>query len=48
MDEGYGKNSRKALVRANEISESAIFRGLLFTVVLVVMAMVKGISTFTS
>jgi len=42
----YGKMSRDALLRANEISERAIFWGLVFTVVIVVVAMVKGITTF--
>ncbi len=43
MAEDYGKLSREALARANEISEGAIFWGLVFTVVVVVIAMLKGI-----
>jgi hypothetical protein len=40
MAEDYGKLSREALARANEISEKAISWGLVFTVV--VIAMLKG------
>lgn len=46
MNEDYGKISRDALVRANEISERAIFWGLVLTVVVVVVAMLKGIFAF--
>ncbi|MBI3529637.1 MAG: hypothetical protein HY067_16935 [Betaproteobacteria bacterium] len=42
MAEDYGKISREALARANEISEIAIFWSLVFTVVVVVTAMIKG------
>jgi hypothetical protein len=38
----HGKLSRKALVRANQVSETAIFWGLVITVILVVVAMIKG------
>ena len=40
MAEDYGKLSREALARANEIAEKAISWGLVFTVV--VIAMLKG------
>lgn len=42
MAEHYGKTSRDALVRANEIPEIAIFWGLVLTVVVVFVAMIKG------
>lgn len=38
----YGKLSREALIRANQESETAIFWGLVITVILVVVAMIKG------
>lgn len=44
MDEDYGKLSSEALIRANKVSEIAIFWGLVLTVILVVVAMIKGIS----
>jgi hypothetical protein len=42
MHEDYGKLSREALARADQISEIAIFWALVFTVVVVVIAMIKG------
>lgn len=46
MDEDYGNISREALARANEISERAIFWGLVSTVVVVVITMLKGLFMF--
>jgi hypothetical protein len=46
MAEDYGKSSREALARANEISEKAIFWGLVIAVFVVVIAMIKGVHTF--
>lgn len=43
MDQDYGKDSREALVRANEVTERAIFWGLVITVVVVGIAMLKGL-----
>jgi len=43
MDEDYGKISHEALELANEMSERAIFWGLVFTVVVVAIGMLKGI-----
>jgi hypothetical protein len=42
MNEDYRKLSREALARANQISEIAILWALVFTVVVVVSAMIKG------
>ena len=42
MADDHGKISRETLARANEISEVAIFWGLVLTVVVVVIAMIKG------
>jgi hypothetical protein len=42
MAEDYGKISREALARANEISEIAIFWGVIIAIVVVVIAMIKG------
>jgi len=42
MAEEFGKTSRDALGRANEISDAGIFWGLVLTVVMVVAAMIKG------
>ncbi len=41
-NDDYGKVSRDTVTRANEISEVAIFWGLVLTVIVVVIAMVKG------
>ena len=43
MNEDYRKISRETLDRANEISEVAIFWGLVLTVVVVVIAVLKGL-----
>jgi hypothetical protein len=43
MNEDYGKISRETLDRANEISEAAIFWGLVLTVVVFVVAVLKGL-----
>jgi hypothetical protein len=43
MVQDYGKISREALARANEISEIAIFWGLIIATVVVVIAMMKGL-----
>ena len=43
MNEDHGKMPRSTLDRANEISEVAIFWGLILTVVVVVIAMLKGL-----
>jgi hypothetical protein len=48
MDEDYGKMSREALARANEISERVFFWGLVHTVVVFGIAMLKGIFMFGS
>ena len=42
MAEDFAKASRDALERANEVSEVAIFWGLILTVVVVAVAMFKG------
>lgn len=42
MAEDYGKLSREALVRANELSERAIFWSMIFTVLVVVAGMIRG------
>jgi hypothetical protein len=42
MAEDHEKISREALARANEISETAIFWGLAIAIVVVAMAMIKG------
>ena len=42
MADDYGKISRKALARANEISEIAIFWGLVIATIAFVIAMIKG------
>jgi len=41
-NDDYGKVSRDTVARAKEISEVAILWGLVLTVVVVVIAMVKG------
>ena len=43
MNEDYRKISRETLDRANEISEVSIFWGLVLTVIVVVIAMLKGL-----
>ena len=43
MNEDYRKISRETLDRANEITEVAIFWGLVLAVVVVVVAMLKGL-----
>ena len=43
MNEDYRKISRETLDRANEISEVAIFWGLVLTVIVVVIAVLKGL-----
>jgi hypothetical protein len=43
MAENYGKISREALPRVNAISEIAIFWGLVITVFLVVIALIKSL-----
>lgn len=43
MNEDYRKVSRETLDRANEISEVAIFWGLVLTVIVVVIAVLKGL-----
>jgi hypothetical protein len=43
MREDFRKISRETLDRANEISEVAIFWGLILTVVVVVIAVLKGL-----
>ena len=42
MAEDFAKASRDALERANEVSEVAIFWGLILTVIVVAVAMFKG------
>ena len=42
MAEDYGKISREALARVNAISEISIFWGLVIAIVVVVIAMIKG------
>ena len=42
MAKDYGKISREALARATEVSEKAIFWGLVIAIVAVVIAMIKG------
>ena len=42
MTKDYGQVSRTALVRANEISEIAIFWGLVTTVFVIGAAMIKA------
>jgi hypothetical protein len=46
MAEYYGKASREALARANEVSEIAIFWGMIFTVLAVIAGMTRGIFMF--
>ena len=43
MNEDYRKVTRETLDRANEISEVAIFWGLVLTVIVVVIAVLKGL-----
>jgi hypothetical protein len=43
MSEDFRKISREKLDRANEISEVAIFWGLILTVVVIVIAVLKGL-----
>ena len=42
MENHYGKISRGALARADVLSDRAIFWGLISTVVVVAVAMLKG------
>ena len=42
MENHYGKISRGALARADGLSDRAIFWGLISTVVVVAVAMLKG------
>lgn len=42
MAEDYGKMSRKALARANALSEIAISWSLVIAIIVVAMAMMKG------
>jgi hypothetical protein len=42
MAKDYGKISREALARTDEISERAIFWSMIFTVLVVVAWMIKG------
>ena len=42
MDEDFGKMSRKALARANALSEIAILWGLVIAIIVVAIAMMKG------
>lgn len=42
MAEDYGKISREALARANEISEIAILWGLVVATVVIVIGIIKG------
>lgn len=44
MENDYGKLSRDAMTRASKVSELAIFWSLVLTVILVVVAMIKGMS----
>jgi ABC-type microcin C transport system permease subunit YejB len=43
MADDYTKIPREVLARANEISERTIFWGMVFTVLLVVAGMTRGI-----
>jgi len=43
MNDDFRKISRETLDRANEISEVAIFWGLILTVIVVVIAVLKGL-----
>ena len=42
MAKDYGNISRQALARVNALSETAIFWGLVISVVIVAYAMIKG------
>ena len=42
MAEDYGKTSRESLERATEITEIAIFWGAVIAIVVLVIAMIKG------
>jgi len=42
MNEAYGKIPRGALTRADEISERAIFWSMIFTVLVVIAGMIRG------
>ena len=43
MADDFGKLSREALARANQISETAIFCSLIIAIIVITIAMIKDV-----